>query len=54
MSIFDELETTCFGCKNCNYIGEGDSICDADPTRMVLSDWSPTGDFLWCGGKNYL
>ena len=51
--ISDALEMTCFDCENCNYICEGDFICDADPTRMVLSEWGPTEDFFWCGGKSF-
>lgn len=32
-------------CPNCQYIGEGDSICDAT-LNMVLDDWIPTDNFM--------
>lgn len=31
-------------CPNCQYIGEGDSWCDAIQ-EIVLSDWEPTEHF---------
>lgn len=42
-------------CEHCEYICEGDFICDkkVEPV-MVICDWEPTEDFLWCKarGKN--
>lgn len=40
-------------CPNFNYIGEGDAICDKDPTHLVMEDWTPTENFLRCqtGGR---
>ena len=32
-------------CPNCQYIGEGDSICDVTH-EIVLSDWIPTDAFM--------
>lgn len=32
-------------CPNCQYIGEGDSICD-ETMNVVLADWEPTDDFM--------
>lgn len=32
-------------CPNCQYIGEGDSICD-ETMEIVLSDWQPTEAFM--------
>lgn len=32
-------------CPNCQYIGEGDSICD-ETMNLVLEDWQPTDDFM--------
>ena len=32
-------------CPNCQYIGEGDSFCDATQ-EIVLSDWEPTDAFM--------
>lgn len=46
-------ERTCLGCGNCDYIGEGDHICDCDPTKIVVADWLPTDDYFWCGGAKY-
>ena len=42
----------CEQCENCQYIGEGDFICDrriAEPDKaLVIEDWSPTENFLQC------
>lgn len=44
----------CHSCEHCIYIGEGDSICDADvEPRFILDDWEPTDDFWWCAGSEY-
>jgi hypothetical protein len=32
-------------CLNCQYIGEGDSICDIT-MEVVLSDWQPTESYM--------
>lgn len=32
-------------CPNCQYIGEGDSYCDATG-EIVLEDWEPTEEFM--------
>lgn len=32
-------------CPNCQYIGEGDSVCDVTMS-VVLDDWQPTEDFM--------
>ena len=32
-------------CPNCQYIGEGDSICD-ETMEVVLSDWIPTEAYM--------
>ena len=32
-------------CPNCQYIGEGDSLCDVTG-EIVLADWEPTEDFM--------
>lgn len=37
----------CYDCENCQYIGEGDSICDLT-FEIVLADWTPTGNFMQC------
>lgn len=39
-------------CEHFCYIGEGDSICSKTmPPKLVLDDWIPTDNFLWCGGN---
>lgn len=36
-------------CDCCMYIGEGDFICTKKADfAMVISDWAPTEDILWC------
>ena len=44
-------EKTCdpMMCDNCNYIGEGDFICDRgiEPV-LVMYDWAPTENFERC------
>ena len=32
-------------CPNCEYIGEGDSVCTVIQ-KIVLSDWQPTDSFM--------
>lgn len=44
----------CEMCENCNPIGEGDHICDEDPMKMVLENYAPTDDYLWCQGRKYI
>lgn len=45
----------CYDCDHCQYIGEGDYICDVDITEavVVVEDWSPTEDYYYCGGKEF-
>lgn len=41
-------------CNHCEYIGEGDFICDnfpddqGNPAVLVMSDWEPTENYLKC------
>lgn len=35
-------------CPNCQYIGEGDSLCEIT-MEIVLSDWTPTEDAMGPG-----
>ena len=50
----------CETCDNCIAIGEGDHICyevksdDGEPAIMPISEYSPTNDYLKCGGKKYV
>jgi hypothetical protein len=51
-------KVACASCECCDYldpIGEGDHICDkADYPKIVLADYLPTDDYLWCGGKHFV
>lgn len=44
---------TCYECGNCQYICEGDFICDVDMT-LVVDGWTPTNEFYHCGGKEFV
>lgn len=39
-------------CHCCQYIGDGDFICDEHQT-IVVSDWEPTKDYMICKKKRY-
>ena len=43
----------CFECANCQYIGEGDHICDVN-MEIITDDWEPTDMFYHCGGKEFI
>ena len=32
-------------CPNCQYIGEGDSLCE-ETMEIVLADWEPTEAYM--------
>ena len=34
-------------CTNCQYIGEGDFLCDRN-NEIVVSDWEPTDEYMSC------
>lgn len=38
-------------CGNCMYIGDGDFLCDKT-NKIVVSDWTPTEDYLSCKRQN--
>lgn len=42
----------CYHCANCQYIGEGDSLCDMHQA-IVLSDFTPTDEYMTCGGEDF-
>ena len=42
----------CFECANCQYIGEGDHICDVN-MEIIVDEWEPTEMFYHCGGKEF-
>lgn len=37
-------------CDYCQYIGEGDFLCDKY-LEVVVEDWEPTKNFLMCAKK---
>lgn len=42
----------CFYCENCQYLGEGDFICDKE-NEIVVSSFEPTEAFLVCKGRKF-
>ena len=38
-------------CDCCQYIGEGDFLCDKH-MEIVVSDWTPTENYLMCQNRN--
>ncbi len=38
-------------CDCCQYIGEGDFLCDKH-MEIVVSDWAPTEYYLMCQNRN--
>lgn len=53
--MLEELKSApiCINCEHCIYIGDGDSICDANEPRIILADWEPTDDYWYCAGTDY-
>lgn len=49
-SIIGKTCLRCECCDNFDPIGEGDHICDEDPTKMPVADYTPTEDYFWCKG----
>ena len=46
------MSKCCENCFNCTAIGEGDHICtEGEEPHMVLSDYTMTDEYYWCGGK---
>ena len=43
----------CQDCEHCIYICDGDFICDMDEPVLVMEDYTPTEDYLYCGGVDY-
>ena len=44
----------CINCSVCVPVGEGDYLCEAaDPSCLVLIEFKPTGEYLWCDGKEW-
>lgn len=53
-SIIGKSAMRCEECENFDAIGEGDHICDEDPTRMPVSEYQPTEDYFWCKGAHFI
>lgn len=43
----------CENCDNCVPIGEGDHVCIAGEPVLILDDYEPTEDYLYCDGEAY-
>ena len=41
----------CENCVNCLPVGDGDHICNMDPSKAVLEEYSFSADYFWCGGS---
>ena len=46
-------EKNCSTCSKCISVGDGDHICEENPTLVVLEDYLPAEEFFWCGGKYF-
>lgn len=51
--IIGKVCTSCETCANCMACGEGDHVCDAGVGKIVLMDYAPADDYMWCGGRKY-
>ena len=44
----------CLNCSHCIYIGEGDYICDADDTPIVvMEEHCPNDNYWYCAGSEW-
>lgn len=44
---------TCDQCCNCQYIGEGDFVCMLNEPVIVMEDFCPNAEYMYCGGADY-
>ena len=51
--IVGKVCTSCETCENLIACGEGDHICGAGENKVVIVDYTPSDDYMWCGGKKY-
>lgn len=51
--IVGKVCTTCETCEHLIACGEGDHICGAGEKKVVIVDYAPADDYMWCGGKQY-
>lgn len=40
-------------CSDCEHIGGGDFICRREPQNLVVSDWTPTVNYLQCREETF-
>ena len=43
----------CDQCSNCTYIGEGDFVCILEEPVLVMEDFCPNENYMYCGGADY-
>ena len=41
----------CENCVNCLPVGDDDHICNMDPSKVVLEEYSFSADYFWCSGS---
>lgn len=44
----------CETCANLIPLGEGDCMCDADPSQLVMEKFAPADDYYWCCGREWM
>lgn len=44
-------KTRCMECRHCVGLGSGDYMCDADGVRIVVKNYLPTREHMWCKGR---
>lgn len=49
-----KAQMICHECVLCFYVGNGDYICENDPTAVVIEEWEPTEEFMRCKGKEFV
>ena len=47
------VKRNCFYCDKCEYLGEGDYVCDEEQ-EIVVSSFEPTEAFLVCKGRKFV
>ena len=44
---------TCEQCENCVYIGEGDFICTLESPIIIMEDFCPNENYMYCNFADY-
>ena len=47
--IMEDCPHVCSTCCHCVYIGEGDYICDLSEPVLVMEDFCPNDNHIYCG-----